>query len=103
MSPAPAASPVLSPTGRAHRHGAGHDHGRHHGSDEAPAATHGAHSHAHPHSHAHSHAPGQHHPPARPAPSLLRLSAWQRLAIALPLAGLLWAATALVVWGGASS
>jgi len=39
--------------------------------------------------HAHHH-PGHGHPPARVAPSLLRLSVWQRLAIAAGLSTLMW-------------
>lgn len=59
------------------------------------------HDHGHAHAHHHSHAEGERHPAARPGFSLLRLSAVQRLAIALPLAALLWAAALAVIWGGA--
>ncbi|ADH90122.1 hypothetical protein Snov_2835 [Ancylobacter novellus DSM 506] len=69
-----------------HRHPHPHDH---------------AHDHAHVHAHHHSHAEGERHPAARPGFSLLRLSAAQRLAIAVPLAALLWAAALAVIWGGA--
>ncbi|MFD2029915.1 hypothetical protein ACFSKM_05610 [Ancylobacter dichloromethanicus] len=58
-----------------------------------PAAPHG-------HRH-HAHAAGERHPPARPGFSLLRLSALQRLAIALPLAALLWAMALAVIGAGA--
>jgi hypothetical protein len=44
---------------------------------------------SHPHHH-----PGHVHPPAAVAPSLLRLSAWQRLAVASGLIALMW----LAVW-----
>ncbi len=37
-----------------------------------------------------------------PAVSLLRLSVWQRLAIVVPLAALLWAAALWVLAGGNS-
>ncbi|MBS9479268.1 hypothetical protein KIP89_19345 [Ancylobacter sp. VKM B-3255] len=57
-----------------------------------------AHAHAHPH--AHSHGPHQRHPAAEPGFSLLRLSVWQRLAIAAPLAALLWAGALLVMSQG---
>jgi hypothetical protein len=56
----------------------------------------GAHLHRH-----HSHAAGERHPPARPGFSLLRLSALQRLAIALPLAAVLWAMALAVIGVGA--
>ena len=56
-----------------------------------------AHSHDHLHTHSHGHA--HRHPAARPALSLLRLSVWQRLAIVLPLAALLWAGTLWVIAG----
>ncbi|WAC29073.1 hypothetical protein [Ancylobacter sp. SL191] len=69
----------------AHRHAHGHG---------------SAHTHALHHGHSHSHAPGQRHPMAEPGFSLLRLSVWQRLAIALPLTVLLWAAAIAVISGG---
>lgn len=56
-------------------------------------------AHTHSHSHSHSHGPGLRHPAARPSLSLLRLSAWQRLAIVIPLAVLLWAAALWVMHG----
>ncbi|MCS0504017.1 hypothetical protein [Ancylobacter mangrovi] len=64
----------------------------------APSGAHG-HAHAHGHPHGHSHGPGRRHPPARPSASLLRLSVWQRLAMAVPLAALLWAAALWVIGG----
>lgn len=61
-----------------------------------------AHSHDHVHGHLHTHSHGPHrHPAATPAFSLLRLSVWQRLAIALPLAALLWAGALWVIAGSA--
>jgi len=54
---------------------------------------------AHTHSHGHSHGTAHRHPAAVPAFSLLRLSVWQRLAIAVPLAALLWAGTLWVIAG----
>lgn len=57
--------------------------------------------HSQDHSHNHSHGHAHRHPPARPTLSLLRLSVWQRLAIALPLAVLLWAGTLWVIAGSA--
>jgi len=70
-----------------------------------PPAAH-SHDHVHGHSHgpahAHSHGPAHRHPAATPAFSLLRLSVWQRLAIVLPLAALLWAGTLWVIAGSAS-
>jgi hypothetical protein len=47
-----------------------------------------------PHPHHHHH-PGQGHPPASISPSILRMSALQRLAIAAALIALLWGA---VIW-----
>jgi hypothetical protein len=44
------------------------------------------------HLHAHAHPPGERHPHAQAAPSLLRFSVAQRLAIAVVLAALLWVA-----------
>jgi hypothetical protein len=46
------------------------------------------------HHHGHHH-PGTGHPPAMVAPSMLRLAAWQRLALAGAVIALLWA---LVFW-----
>jgi len=43
--------------------------------------------------HHHHHPEGQAHPPSAAAPSILRLSALQRLAIAFGLIALIWAAT----------
>jgi hypothetical protein len=43
----------------------------------------------------HHHHPGDIHPPAAVAPSLLRLSVWRRLAVAAALTALLWLA---VLW-----
>jgi hypothetical protein len=48
-----------------------------------------------PHPHPHSH-PGR-HPPTPVPPSLLRLSAGQRLALAAVLAALLWIAVYLAI------
>jgi len=66
------------------------------------------HAHSHDHGHrghhhhdGHHHHTGHRHPPARPSASLLRLSAWQRLAIVLPVGALLWAAALAVIAGGA--
>jgi hypothetical protein len=47
------------------------------------------------HIHPHSHAPGERHPHATVSPSLLRFSVFERLAIAVLLAVILWGA---VVW-----
>ena len=44
------------------------------------------------HGHHHHHHPGHAHPPASVAPSVLRLSALQRLGFAAGLIALLWAA-----------
>ncbi|MDQ0510420.1 hypothetical protein [Ancylobacter amanitiformis] len=117
-SPAPAAPPLLDPAtrrdpgdGHAHAHshakgrdpdhGHAHDHGHGEEGVAIPAHRAGA-SHSHSPSHRHSHGPGRRHPPARPGFSLLRLSAVQRLAIALPLAALIWAlALAVLAAGGA--
>jgi hypothetical protein len=49
---------------------------------------------AHHHHHVHSH-PGRPHPPAPPPASILRLSVWQRLAMAGALSALMWLA---VLW-----
>jgi hypothetical protein len=51
-------------------------------------------THVHPGGHHHHH-PGSGHPPAGAAPSLLRLSVLQRLAVAGALVALLWTA---VIW-----
>ncbi|WP_156395840.1 hypothetical protein [Bosea sp. Leaf344] len=48
--------------------------------------------------HAHTHAPAHRAVAVEPGWSLLRLSAGQRLAIAGAIAGLVWAATLLVIW-----
>lgn len=77
-----------------HAHDHGHDHGHAHGSSDVREDA------APPHRH-HSHAAGERHPPARPGFSLLRLSAVQRLAIALPLAAVLWAMALAVIGVGA--
>ena len=45
------------------------------------------------HGHHHHHDPAHAHPPARVAPSILRLSALERLGVAATLIALLWAAT----------
>jgi len=52
------------------------------------------------HVHEHHHHPGEGHPPATVAPSILRLSALQRLAAAGAMIGLIWVA---VVWAMAGS
>lgn len=80
--------------GHAHDHDHGHDHGHAHGSSDVREGA------APPHRH-HSHAAGERHPPARPGFSLLRLSAVQRVAIALPLAAVLWAMALAVIGVGA--
>jgi hypothetical protein len=43
----------------------------------------------------HHHHPGHAHPPASVAPSILRLSAWQRLGAAFVVAAALWG---VVIW-----
>ncbi|MBN8964948.1 MAG: hypothetical protein J0H89_06100 [Rhizobiales bacterium] len=43
--------------------------------------------------HRHHHPPGQGHTPAAAGASLLRLSVWQRLAVAAVAVAVLWAAT----------
>jgi hypothetical protein len=48
--------------------------------------------HDHYHGHHHHRHPGHVHPPAGVAPSILRLSALQRLAVSAGLIALLWAA-----------
>ena len=64
-------------------------------------ASHHHHDHSdHTHAH-HAHPPGTRHPAATVAPSLLRMSAFTRLALVLPVAVLLWAAALAVLWGGA--
>lgn len=70
----------------AHRHADEHGHAH-------------SHAHVHPHHH-HAHGPGRRHPAARPGLSLLRLAVWQRLALVLPLAALIWALALAVIWGG---
>jgi len=85
MPVAPAETDAL-PAAPAHRHA--HEHGHVH-----------SHAPAHPH---HHHAPGHRHPAARPGFSLMLLSAWQRLALVLPLAVLIWAAALAVIWYGAA-
>lgn len=77
--------------GHAHSPGHGHDDG-HLPRDTAPAR---------PGSRRHSHKAGERHPAARPGFSLLRLSALQRLAIALPMAAALWAMALAVIGAGA--
>ena len=52
----------------------------------------GDHDHHHHHGHHHHHHPGEMHPPAAMQPSILRLSAPQRLGFAALLIALLWAA-----------
>ncbi|MBB3772306.1 hypothetical protein FHS55_002918 [Angulomicrobium tetraedrale] len=113
-SPAPTAPPLLDPAtrrdpgdGHVHAKGRDHDHDHSHDHDHGgegatvpvPAHRPGA-AHAHSPSHRHSHGPGRRHPPARPGFSLLRLSAMQRLAIALPLAALIWALALVVLAAG---
>ncbi|WP_428031112.1 hypothetical protein [Ancylobacter sp.] len=84
--------------GKASHGGHGHAH---------PSGSGDAHGHDHPHTQArpshrhHAHAAGERHPPARPAFSLLRLSALQRLAIAVPLAAFLWIMALAVIGVGA--
>jgi hypothetical protein len=51
--------------------------------------------HHHDHAHHHHHDPDQAHPPAAVHPSILRLSAWQRLGFAAAMIAVLWAA---VIW-----
>jgi hypothetical protein len=46
----------------------------------------------HHHHHHHQHDPGHAHPPATARPSILRMSALERLAFAAALIALLWAA-----------
>jgi hypothetical protein len=46
----------------------------------------------HDHGHHHHHHPGHAHPPASVHPSILRLSALQRLAVSVGLIALLWMA-----------
>jgi hypothetical protein len=53
------------------------------------------------HSH-HHHPPGQGHPPATIAPSLLRLSVAERLGLAALLAALVWAAVLWAMQGTAA-
>lgn len=60
------------------------------------------HGHDHAHDHHHGHAPGHPHPHIAVPPSLLRASLAQRLAIALPVAAVLWALALWVINGGAA-
>ena len=80
---------TASDGGHGHVHPAGHDHDHAHAADASPLHRH------------HSHAAGERDPAARPGFSLLRLSALQRLAIALPLAAALWAMALAVIGAGA--
>ncbi len=87
MSNAPT---LVSPPVRAggHDHGHDHDHGQGHGIE---------------HGHTHAHAPAT--KAVRRAsvpPSLLRASLLQRLAVALPVAIVIWALALWVIHGGAS-
>ncbi|MCK0208215.1 hypothetical protein MWN33_09245 [Starkeya koreensis] len=82
-----------------HDHDHLHEHAHHHPAPTQEDAQAGHHGHSHDRHH-HSHGAGERHPAARPAFSLLRLSALQRLAIALPLAGLIWAAALAVIGAG---
>jgi hypothetical protein len=50
------------------------------------------HDHQHEHGHHHHHHPGEGHPPASISPSILRLSAIERLAAAGVMIALIWAA-----------
>jgi hypothetical protein len=45
----------------------------------------------------HHHAPGHAHPPASVSPSILRLSAWERLAVAAVIIAALWGAVAWAI------
>ena len=56
-------------------------------------------THVHEHHHHHHHHPGEGHPPASISPSILRLSAVERLAAAAVLIVLIWAA---VFWAMSS-
>ena len=49
-------------------------------------------THIHEHGHHHHHHPGEGHPPASISPSILRLSAIERLAAAGVMIALIWAA-----------
>jgi len=49
-------------------------------------------SHTHSHHHHHHHPPGVGHPPATVAPSILRMSLFERLGIAMVLIAVLWGA-----------
>ena len=75
---------TLAPDRHAHDHA--HDHGHAHGH---------AHDHAHDHTHAHDHARASVARRARPGLSLLRMSAVQRLVIALAFVAAIWLG---VVW-----
>ncbi|SCW86778.1 hypothetical protein [Ancylobacter rudongensis] len=83
--------------GKAGAGGHGHAHSPGHGHDDG----HLPHAPARPGSRHHSHKAGERHPSARPGFSLLRLSALQRLAIALPMAVALWAMALAVIGAGA--
>jgi hypothetical protein len=50
------------------------------------------HDHHHEHGHHHHHHPGEGHPPASISPSILRLSAVERLAAAGVVIAVIWAA-----------
>ena len=52
----------------------------------------------HPHPHHHHH-PGQGHPPATVAPSILRMSAFERLALAAAMIAVLWGVVFWAVGG----
>jgi hypothetical protein len=45
----------------------------------------------------HHHAPGHAHPPASVSPSILRLSAWERLSVAAVIIVVLWGAVAWAI------
>jgi hypothetical protein len=47
-------------------------------------------AHTHHHHHHHHHHPGEGHPPATVAPSILRMSGLERLALAAALIAVLW-------------
>jgi ABC-type Zn2+ transport system substrate-binding protein/surface adhesin len=58
------------------------------------------HHHDHSHAHAHRHAPGERHPHAEAASSLLRFSVAQRLLIALALSVAMWLTVGWAIgWG----
>ncbi len=58
---------------------------------------HAPHHHGHGHSHGHHHAPGAPHPAAALPRSLLRLPALARLAGAVALSALMWAAVMMAM------